>query len=173
MRTRFFYHKIIKNIFCGSLNYAYICTVLIFNFLDMEKNLLEINSIKSDLLGELVQEVKANQGKNYYVTSSDIREIDVIHEDFFEAADAAIKQLVNLEKIDVNKLNISLTKSYVELPNSKPIYKLVQFVGTNFSDLMEANKKLPDNKQSPELIRYNGHLYFAKFIQSVIVNVED
>ena len=120
-----------------------------------------------------MQEVKANQGKNYYVTSSDIRKIDVIHEDFFEAVDAAIMQLVNLEKIDVNKLNVSLTRSYVELPNSKPIYKLVQFVGTNFSDLMEANKKLPDNKQTHELIRYNGHLYFAKLIQSVIVNVED
>lgn len=53
MRTRFFFHQIIKNIFCGSLNYAYICTVLIFNFLDMEKDLLKLNSIKSDLLAEL------------------------------------------------------------------------------------------------------------------------
>lgn len=120
-----------------------------------------------------MQEVKANQEKNYYVTSSDIREIDVIHEDFFEAVDEAIMQLVNLEKIDVNKLNVSLTRSYVELNNSKHIYKLVQFVGTNFSALMEANEKLPDNKQTHELIRYNGHLYFAKFIHSVIVNVED
>ena len=128
----------------------------------MKKDLLEIKSIK-----------KANQEKNYYVTSSDIREIDVIHEDFFKAVDAAIMQLVNLEVIDINKLNVSLTKSYVDLPNSKPIYKLVQFVGTNFSALMDANKKLPDNKQTHELIRYNGHLYFAKFIQSVIVNVED
>lgn len=120
-----------------------------------------------------MREVKENQEKNYYVTSSDIREIDVIHEDFFEAVDAAIMQLVNLEKIDVNKLNVSLTRSYVELHNSKHIYKLVQFVGTNFSDLIKANERLPDNKQTRELIRYNGHLYFEKFIQSVIVNLED
>lgn len=110
--------------------------------------------------------------KNYYVTSGDSEEMDVVYEDFFAAVDAAIMQLVNLEEIDINKLNVSLTRSYVELPNSKPIYKLVQFVGTNFRDLMEANKKLPDNKQVHEFIRYNGHLYFAKFIQSVIVNVE-
>lgn len=120
-----------------------------------------------------MQEVKANQGKNYQVTSDDIREIYVIHEDFFEAVDEAIEQLVNLEKIDVNKLDVSLTKSYVELHNSKHIYELVPFVGTIFYALMEANKKLPDNKQTHELIRYNGHLYLAKFIQSVIVNVED
>ena len=120
-----------------------------------------------------MQDVKANQEKNYYVTSSDIREIDVIHEDFFEAVDAAVKQLVNLDVIDINKLNVSLTRSYVELHNSKPIYKLVQFVGTNFSAFMEANKRLTDNKQTHGLIRYNGHLYFAKFIQSVIVNVEN
>lgn len=120
-----------------------------------------------------MREVKENQKKNYYVTSSDVQEMDIVYEDFFAAVDRSIMQLVNLEKIDVNKLNVSLTKSYVELPNSKPIYKLVQFVGTNFSALMEANKKLPDNKQTHELIRYNGHLYFAKFIQSVIVNVED
>lgn len=119
-----------------------------------------------------MQEVKANQGENYYVTSGDVREMDVVYEDFFAAVDGAIMQLVNLEKIDVNKLNVSLTRSYIELPNSKPVYKLVQFVGTNFSALMEANKKLPDNKQTHEFIRYNGHLYFAKFIQSVIVNVE-
>lgn len=120
-----------------------------------------------------MREVIENQEKNYYVTSGDIREIDVIHEDFFAAVDAAIMDLVNIEDIDINKLNVSLTRAYVESANSKPIYKLVQFIGTNFSDLKEANKKLPVDKQKHELIRYNSNLYFAKFIQSVIVNLED
>lgn len=117
--------------------------------------------------------MKVNQEKNYYVTSGDIREIDVIYEDFFVAVDAAIRQLVNIEEIDANKLNVSLTRVYVESANSKPIYKLIQFVGTNIDALKEANKKLPANKQSYELIRYDGHIYFTKFIQSVIVNLED
>lgn len=115
---------------------------------------------------------KVNQKKNYYVTSNDIREIGVIYENFFASVDGAIMQLVNLETIDVNKLNVSLTRSYVDLPNSKPVYKLVQFVGTNFSELKTANEKLPDNKQKFEFIRYDGHLYFTKFIQSVIVNLD-
>lgn len=119
-----------------------------------------------------MQEGIAIKRKNYYVTFGDIQELVVIYEDFFAAVDGAIMQLINLEEIDINKLNVSLTRSYVELPKSKPLYKLVQFVGTNFNELKKANEKLPVNKRKLELIRYNGHLYFAKFIQTVIVNVE-
>lgn len=75
--------------------------------------------------------METRKEQNYYVTSCDIQEMDVIYEDFFAAVDAAIMQLVNLEEIDINKLNVSLTRAYVESANSKPIYKLVQFTGPN------------------------------------------
>lgn len=116
--------------------------------------------------------METGEGKNYYVTSGDSEEMDVVYKDFFAAVDAAIMDLVNFEDIDINKLNVSLTRAYVESTNSKPIYKLVQFTGTNFNALKRANKKLPKNKQSYELIRYEGNIYFTKFIQTVIVNIE-
>ena len=119
-----------------------------------------------------MREVKVNQEKNYYVTSGDIRDMDVIYDDFFAAVDAAIMQLVNLEDIDINKLNVSLTRAYVESANSKPIFKLVHFTGANINKLKKSNEKLPENKKSYDLIRYNGRIYFAKFIQSVIINLE-
>lgn len=120
-----------------------------------------------------MKESKVNQEKNYYVTSGDIREIDVIHEDFFEAVDAAIRQLVNIEEIDINKLNVSITRAYVELPNASRVYKLVRFVGTNMYELLQEADRLQKDGQPHELLRYDGHLYFIKFVHSVIVNLED
>lgn len=121
---------------------------------------------------KIMQEVKLNRGINWYVTSDDIREIDVIHEDFFNAVDAAIKQLVNLKEVEINKLNVSITRAYVEMPNASHVYKLVLFNGTNMHELLQEAVGLQKNEQPHELLRYRGHLYFIKFVNSVIVNME-
>lgn len=53
MRTRFFFYQIIKNIFCGSLNYAYICAGLILKYLLMSEKIFgDYLLIKSNLISE-------------------------------------------------------------------------------------------------------------------------
>ena len=98
-----------------------------------------------------MQVVKDNETKGYFVRSNTINPEDMICENFFDAVDIAVRQNfkeqgMDYDKVDKDKMNVCITKSYVVAYNSKRIY---------------------------QLIRTNGKLFSTKFYRTVIVNMED
>lgn len=95
--------------------------------------------------------MKENEIKGYLVPSITVNPEDMICGNFFDAVDIAVRQIfkeqgIDYDKVNKDKMNVCITKSYVVAYNSKRIY---------------------------QLIRTDGKLFSVKFYRTVIVNMED
>lgn len=98
-----------------------------------------------------MRDTKGKEAKGYFVPNGSTNPKDLLLEDFFEAVDTAVRQVLKeqgqtYEKLDLNKLNVCITKAYVMKHNSKRIYRLLMA---------------------------SDNLYHSEFYRAVIVNVED
>ena len=94
--------------------------------------------------------MKGNEIKGYFVPSNTVNPEDMICENFFDAVDIAVRQFfkeqgLDYDKVNKDKMNVCITKSYVVAYNSKRVLKL---------------------------IRTGGKLFSTEFYRSVIVNME-
>lgn len=94
--------------------------------------------------------MKENEIKGYIVPSITVNPEDMICENFFDAVDIAVRQIfkeqgLDYDKVNKDKMNVCITKSYVVAYNSKRVYKL---------------------------IRTGGKLFITEFYRTTIVNME-
>lgn len=94
--------------------------------------------------------MKENEIKGYLIPSITVNPEDMICENFFDAVDIAVRQIfkeqgIDYDKINKDKMNVCITKSYVVAYNSKRIH---------------------------QLIKTDGKLFSTKFYRTVIVNME-
>lgn len=94
--------------------------------------------------------MKENEVKGYFVPGNYVNPEDMICENFFDAVDIAVRQIfkeqdIDYEKVNKDKMNVCITKSYVVEYNSKRVH---------------------------QLIRTDGKLFNAKFYRTIIVNME-
>lgn len=95
--------------------------------------------------------MKDNETKRYFIPNGSVNPKDLICENFFDAVDTAVKQILkkqglDYKTLDLNKLNVCITKAYVMKHNSMRICKLLWA---------------------------SENLYHCKFYRTIIVNVED
>lgn len=95
--------------------------------------------------------MKENEIKGYFVPSDNLDPKNLICVNFFDAVDIAVRQVLkkqgqDFNTLDLNKLNVCITKAYVMKHNSMRVYKLLWA---------------------------SGNLYQSKFYRTIIVNVED
>lgn len=98
-----------------------------------------------------MRNLNGSEVKGYFIPCNNTDPKKLFLEKFFDAVDSAVRQVLqeqdlDYDKIDLNKLNVCITKAYVMKHNSKRIYKL--------------------------LCASNG-FYRSKFYRTIIVNVED
>lgn len=93
---------------------------------------------------------KENEIKGYFIASASVNHEDIIYENFFDAVDIAVKQIfkqqgIDYDKVNKDRINVCITKSYAVVYNSRRIYKFTKAV---------------------------GELFRSKFYRTVIVNME-
>ena len=95
--------------------------------------------------------MKDNEIKRYFIPNDSVNPKDLVCENFFDAVDTAVRQIlkkqgIDYNTLDLNKLNVCITKAYVMQHNSMRICKLLWT---------------------------SDNLYHYKFYRTIIVNVED
>lgn len=97
-----------------------------------------------------MREVKENEIKGYFIPNGSTNPKNLLFESFFDAVDTAVKQVLKeqgkaYDTLNLDKLNVCITKAYVMKHNSKRIYKL---------------------------LCTSNNMYQSKFYRTVIVNEE-
>lgn len=85
-----------------------------------------------------MRDLKKNEVKGYFVPSNSVNPEDLICENFFDAVDIAVRQIfkeqdIDYDRINKDKINVCITKSYVVAYNSKRIHQLIRTDGKWFS----------------------------------------
>lgn len=98
-----------------------------------------------------MKESKEKEVEGYFVPSNSTNPRSLLFDNFFDAVDVAVRQVIkemglSYDTLDLNKLNVCITKAYVMKRNSKRVCKLVWT---------------------------SNNLYQFKYYRTVIVNVED
>ena len=93
---------------------------------------------------------KENEIKGYFIPTGSTNPKDLICENFFDTVDTAVRQILkkqgqDFNTLDLNKLNVCITKACVMKHNSMRVYKLLWA---------------------------SDNLYKSKFYRTIIVNVE-